>query len=34
MDLSQSLIHVIACGVLATDLRHVTSELNLPISVE
>lgn len=34
MDLTHSLIHVIACGVLSTDLRHVTSELKLPVSVE
>ncbi len=34
MDLSQSQIHVIACGVLASDLRHVCQQLGLPVSLE
>ena len=34
MDPTQSLIHVIACGVLSTDLRQVTQRLEIPVSLE
>jgi N-methylhydantoinase A/oxoprolinase/acetone carboxylase beta subunit len=34
MDYTQSLIHVIACGVLAADLREVTQRLKIPVSLE
>ena len=34
MDPTHSLIHVIACGVLSTDLRQVTARLEIPVSME
>lgn len=34
MDPARSSIHVIACGVLSTDLRHVCERLALPVSLE
>ena len=34
MDPTDSLIHVIACGVLSTDLRQVIDRLGIPVSIE
>ena len=34
MDSADSLIHVIACGVLSSDLRQVAARLSLPVSLE